>query len=147
VQSHVWYELLDSKVPGVSSSPGTVVTKMVLDQALWAPLNTLIFYSYLSAATGALAGLPVVLQTKLVPTILAGYALWPLAHIINFRFVPPQHRLLYVNIVNLVWTVWLSGMANNAGPVDPASSGRQWSRMTPIPISNPAPSAPRIVHI
>eukprot|EP00892_Ulva_mutabilis_P004054 jgi/Ulvmu1/201/UM001_0205.1 len=147
VSSHIWYEFLDAKVPGPSSAAGSVVTKMVLDQAIWAPLNTMIFYSYLAAATGALAGLPMVLQTKLIPTILAGYALWPVAHIINFRFVPPQHRLLYVNLVNLVWTVWLSGMANNSGPVDPALDGHRWSRMTPIPVSNPAPSVPRIVHI
>lgn len=146
VQSHVWYEMLDDRVPGQASSAGTVVTKMVLDQAIWAPFNTIVFYSYLAAATGTLADLPAVLQTKLIPTILAGYALWPLAHIINFRFVPQQHRLLYVNLVNLVWTVWLSGMANSSSPVPASSSPRTW--ITPIPVSSSGHSlVPRVVHI
>ena len=30
-------------------------------------------------------------------TVLAGYLLWPLAHIINFKFVPADLRILYVN--------------------------------------------------
>lgn len=124
------------------------MTKMVLDQVIWAPFNTVVFYSYLAASTGSLGDLHVVLQTKLIPTILAGYALWPLAHIINFRFVPQQHRLLYVNLVNLVWTVWLSGMANNSATVQASTHGRPWSRMTPIPVSSSGASlVPNVVHI
>ena len=30
-------------------------------------------------------------------TVLAGYLLWPLAHIINFKFIPADLRILYVN--------------------------------------------------
>lgn len=148
IASHIWYELLDNRVPGQASSPGTVMAKMVLDQVIWAPFNTMVFYAYLAAATGSLAELPAVLQTKLIPTILAGYALWPLAHIINFRFVPQQHRLLYVNLVNLVWTVWLSGMANNSTTVQTSGHGKPWTRMTPIPVSSSGTSlVPDVVHI
>ena len=41
------------------------------------------------------------IQNELVPTITANYALWPLAHIINFRFVPSQQRILYINFVQV----------------------------------------------
>lgn len=44
------------------------------------------------------------IQSELVPTIVANYAVWPLAHIINFRFVPSQQRILYINFIQ----VWLS---------------------------------------
>ncbi len=32
-------------------------------------------------------------------TVVANYVLWPVAHFINFRFVPSQHRILYNNLV------------------------------------------------
>lgn len=38
-------------------------------------------------------------QEKLVKTVVANYILWPVAHFINFRFVPSQHRILYNNLV------------------------------------------------
>lgn len=31
----------------------------------------------------------------------AGYAIWPLAHIINFRFVPNSHRVFYINVITV----------------------------------------------
>lgn len=37
------------------------------------------------------------LRGQYVKTVLAGYLLWPLAHIINFKFVPADLRILYVN--------------------------------------------------
>ncbi len=29
--------------------------------------------------------------------MIANYAVWPIAHIINFKFVAPQQRILYIN--------------------------------------------------
>ena len=37
------------------------------------------------------------IHSKLVPMMIANYAVWPIAHIINFKFVPPQQRILYIN--------------------------------------------------
>jgi hypothetical protein len=37
------------------------------------------------------------IQAKLVPMMIANYAVWPIAHIINFKFVAPQQRILYIN--------------------------------------------------
>ena len=41
------------------------------------------------------------LKDKFWPTLLAGYAVWPLAHVINFRFIPNSQRVLYINAVNV----------------------------------------------
>ena len=41
------------------------------------------------------------IRAKFVPTILAGYTVWPLAHLINFRFISGQQRILYINVVNV----------------------------------------------
>ena len=37
------------------------------------------------------------IQSKLVPMMIANYAVWPVAHLINFKFVPAQQRILYIN--------------------------------------------------
>jgi len=29
--------------------------------------------------------------------MIANYAVWPIAHVINFKFVAPQQRILYIN--------------------------------------------------
>jgi hypothetical protein len=35
------------------------------------------------------------------PALAASYTLWPAAHLVNFALVPPQHRLLYINIIGV----------------------------------------------
>jgi protein Mpv17 len=138
VQGHVWYKYLDTVVsPENPSCSKAVVTKMLADQALWAPLNTILFYAYLALLEGNAEALPAILHDKLLPTVLAGYALWPLAHLVNFAFIPGEQRLLYVNFVNLFWTVYLSRMAN-ADVVTFQVPGA--NILTPIPVSaNPGP--------
>ena len=36
--------------------------------------------------------MPVLVQSKVVATVVANYCLWPAAHYINFKFVPSEHR-------------------------------------------------------
>ncbi len=38
-------------------------------------------------------------QDKYVSTLLAGYTVWPLVHVINFRFIPSSQRVLYINCI------------------------------------------------
>lgn len=40
-------------------------------------------------------------KSKLKPTLLANWTVWPLAHVINFALVPPAQRILYINVVNV----------------------------------------------
>ena len=40
-------------------------------------------------------------QDKYVSTLLAGYTVWPLVHVINFRFIPSSQRVLYINCVQV----------------------------------------------
>ncbi len=42
-----------------------------------------------------------VIHDKLVKTVLAGYLVWPAAHVVNFRFVPSDLRVLYINSVQV----------------------------------------------
>lgn len=52
------------------------------------------------------------IKVKLWPTLRANYMLWPAAHLINFAFVPGDLRILYINVIALFWTCFLSIQAN-----------------------------------
>ena len=52
------------------------------------------------------------IQAKLVPMMIANYAVWPIAHVINFKFVAPQQRILYINCCQ----VWHLASACRNGP-------------------------------
>ena len=40
-------------------------------------------------------------REKFTKTILATYCLWPAVHVVNFRFVPSDLRVLFVNCVQV----------------------------------------------
>lgn len=42
-----------------------------------------------------------IIREKLVKTMLFGYCVWPAAHVINFRYVPSDLRVLYINCVQV----------------------------------------------
>ena len=86
---------------GDTYSTRAVLSKMLIDQLLWTPFSLVVFYSYLKTAEGERHRIGETLRDKFVPTLLAGYAFWPLAHIINFRFIPGSQRVLYINCVQV----------------------------------------------
>ncbi|KAK4538420.1 hypothetical protein CDCA_CDCA17G4445 [Cyanidium caldarium] len=113
---HYWYNMLDRTVmPHASKSTTAVVGKMAIDQLLWAPVFTSMFFSYMEAAEGHPERAPDVVREKLWPTLKVNWTVWPLAHLINFRFVPSSQRILYINTVQVGYNAFLSTMAAAKG--------------------------------
>lgn len=38
--------------------------------------------------------------------------MWPLAHVVNFKFVPSSQRILYINTIQVGYNAFLSTMTN-----------------------------------
>lgn len=96
---HRWYGHLAQFGP---------LARMVRDQALFAPLGTANFLFCMAAMRdGSLAAGLSEARDKTPTVLLANWAVWVPAQLVNFAFVPPPYNILFANVVNLGWTVWL----------------------------------------
>lgn len=44
--------------------------------------------------------------------VFGSWKVWPLAHAINFRFIPSSQRVLYINSIQIGYNCFLSFIAN-----------------------------------
>eukprot|EP00088_Acartia_fossae_P007435 TRINITY_DN13495_c0_g1_i2.p1 TRINITY_DN13495_c0_g1~~TRINITY_DN13495_c0_g1_i2.p1 ORF type:complete len:183 (-),score=16.46 TRINITY_DN13495_c0_g1_i2:391-939(-) len=110
-----WYLALDRivKFPGARGA----LTKMCMDQGLFAPCFIVIFSTSAFTLNG---GQPQNLMSHLkgiyFDILISNWKLWPAAQIINFYFIPLQHRLLVMNLVALMWNTYLAWKTNQTKP-------------------------------
>lgn len=100
--------------PKDPTSTKAVVAKTALDQLLWAPAFSCVFFAFVNLFEGRPDLILPAISAKLLPMLAANYALWPLAHLINFKFVPSKQRILYINCVQIVWSAYLSHLSAGA---------------------------------
>jgi hypothetical protein len=104
---HLWYGMLDRAIPATSLQ--ACLAKLVLDQSLAAPGFIAAFFVYAGAAEGrSMQQIREKLAADYWNTMKVNWSVWPIASFINFRFVPPVHRVLYASCVSLCWygTLW-----------------------------------------
>ncbi|CAH3916642.1 unnamed protein product [Pieris brassicae] len=97
---YFWYKFLDRKFVGTSMR--AVLTKVASDQFLMTPVLLAGFYILL----GFLEGKEDVLEElkqKYWKTFIANQAFWIPGQIINFAFVPPNLRVVYVASASFLW--------------------------------------------
>lgn len=105
----LWYELLEVHVcPEDPTGTKAVLLKTAADQLLWAPVMTVVFFAVVKSLEGHPELVWQTVHDKTLPTLLANYLIWPLAHFINFKYVPHDFRILYNNTVSIAWLTWLS---------------------------------------
>lgn len=110
---HYWYGGLARVFPG-SSAP--VVAKRVLwDQAFFSPLFLPTWLTSLWILEGQTsADIAEMLQAEVPTALVANWALWIPAQILNFRFIPGKFQVLFSNVVALGWNAYLSFTAHEA---------------------------------
>jgi hypothetical protein len=113
---------LQHVMPEAMTSPPAVLSKMLLDQLLMCPTATAVFFMVMRCWEGHPHDAVAYMRSKMLPTLKANYILWPLAHIINFAFVPPEQRILYCNAVGIAWTAILSSILNARTPTHTAAA-------------------------
>jgi len=92
---HFWYKWLDRVMPGTAAR--IVARKVAVDAVVFAVPYYTAFYvclNYLSKVP--LEESLAELRKKLVPTILSTTAFWVPAQTINFRYISPKYRVIYL---------------------------------------------------
>lgn len=128
---HVFYKWLDKLIPAATTT--AVIKKIGLDQLIFSPICIFVFFY----GAGLVEGHPVrdstnELKQKFWTVYKVGdynwfmilwqrnsfvsplfllqtdWTVWPAAQFINFYFLPPHYRVLYVNVVTTLYNVFLS---------------------------------------
>lgn len=104
---HFFYNFLDSKIPGTAAL--TVAKKVFIDQVLWNPVFGCMFFGYMGAVDGmGPSAISEKIKNNLWTSVKGSWTVWPVAHAINFRFVPTSQRLLYINTIQIFYNCFLS---------------------------------------
>lgn len=105
--SHWFYGKLDGLIPGTSA--GAVASKVGIDQILWNPIFGCMFFGYMGLAEGSsLAQTGSKIKRDLMKQVTGSWTVWPLAHAINFKFIPTSQRVLYINSIQIFYNCFLS---------------------------------------
>ena len=106
----LWYNRLNNWFP-MTKAAATVpaMQRVAMDQLMYTPISLSVFFTFMTIAEGG--GKSAVLkkfQDVYVPTLRANYMLWPTVQIINFRLMPIQLQIPFVNTISIAWTAYLS---------------------------------------
>ena len=118
-----YYSFSDDVLPPMD--PSNIPYKILMDQTLYAATK----YSMYLGLVGLGSGKDVEqckgeIQTKLLPTLQTGWKFWPLVHLITYNAIPPRHRILWINCVDLVWVTILASIGSSGSDQNEAGSGR-----------------------
>ena len=71
------------------------------------------FFGYLNVAEGkSFEEYTNKIKADLKTAVMGSWAVWVPAHTINFAFIPPSQRLLYINSIQIGYNVFLSFLGN-----------------------------------
>lgn len=111
--SHYWYLLSDRAFALLGWGAWYFVPcKILLDQFTWGVAWNALYVCALRGAAGVAPGaIAGEVRETVAPLIRDGLKLWVPAHAITYGLVPTEHRLLWVDCVEVLWVVVLSGAA------------------------------------
>jgi protein Mpv17 len=119
--SHYWYNFLDGFFQNALhwTAWWAFIPKVIIDQTMWSPIwnNTYILLLGLMKME-SLDTIWNDMKRSTIPLIVSGLKLWPAVHVITYGFLPVENRLLWVDLVEIMWvTILATQAAGNSSAV------------------------------
>lgn len=94
------------------------VEKIFMDQTIYLSVKCAVYI----ASVGMLQGeswetVVSRVQEKLAGIVFTAWKFWPLVHCVTYSVIPAEHRMLWVNSVDLVWNAILASLTQKGNPV------------------------------
>lgn len=117
--SHVWYDFSEHVFDNILHlQQGIIGTfwKVAIDQTTWGPFwnNTYILMLGLMKLD-KFENIFGEMKRTTIPLIVSGLKLWPLAHCVTYGLIPVENRLLWVDLVEIIWVTILATAAAQGG--------------------------------
>jgi len=113
--THYWYIILERMyaqiaiIANVQSPIVGLIIKLILDSTIFSTVTIAGYFTMRSILEGTgFKGANEKLKTRFFSTLFGAWKFWPIANAFNFQFVPMQYRVLYMNVLSLFWTGWLT---------------------------------------
>jgi len=108
---HEYYQFSDTILP-----PDSIVhrlEKIFMDQTVYLSVKASVYV----AAVALLAGegwqtAKENVEDRMGGIMLTAWKFWPLIHCLTYTIIPAQHRILWVNCVDLIWNAILASMSS-----------------------------------
>ena len=108
---HYYYDFSDIILP--LTIPQNRIFKIIMDQTIYFISKCALYISLVGLLRGdSIDNIKNEISTKLKPIVFRGWKFWPLAHLITYFVIPPRHRVLWVNCLDLVWSSILANFAS-----------------------------------
>ena len=88
------------------ATPLFVAAKVAVDQTLWAPVFMCMFFTYMCLFDGTPDLILAKIKQDTFTAVKGSWYTWIPAHTINFAFIPPSQRLLYINSIQIFFNMY-----------------------------------------
>lgn len=114
--SHLWYNLSEDFFNNVVHLTAwwSFLPKIAVDQTVWGPIWNASYIFLLGLMRQETAEKMVGdAKSSTIPLFLDGLKLWPLAHCVTYGLIPVENRLLWVDLVEILWVTILATKASS----------------------------------
>ena len=106
--AHFYYEFVATDLDEWS-----IPSKIFFDQTLYLSFYNTVYHIGLSLFAGKSLGASVnEYSKKFVLLLTSGWKLWPLVGIVTYTLIPQQNRVLWIDMIEIVYCAILSSIAN-----------------------------------